>query len=167
MRTLTLLFTAVCLSLLPLAAQQRGSIINASRCEVSTLHQMAQVNDAGAHTVSLDQRNCKWERPFELGGSAGTDYVSTGVDDVQFDAARDRGYVVGALASGDKYFLYYEGTSTMKNGAPVHLEGHWSFSGGTGKLQGLSGSGNYSAAPAADGSMRFDIVGEYELLSTP
>jgi len=99
-----------------------------------------------------------------LAGFQSTEYVSSGVDDVQFDKSKDVGYAVGKTANGDKYFIRYEGTSTLKNGVPLQLAGLWKFTGGTGKLHGLTGQGTYTAQPTSAGGMVFIIKGKYLIL---
>jgi len=148
-------------------AQVRGNISASSTCGQSVVHQMATVGDEGQHTISLDQRVCAWSPAIVIGGMQGTRYTATGVDDVQFDKSRDRGYAVGTVENGDKYFLSYDGTATMNGPAPVHLEGLWYFTGGTGKLAGLKGSGTYKARPTADGRMAFVIEGVYTISAIP
>ena len=63
----------------------------------------------------------------------------------------------------DRYFLKYEGTATMNGNVPEHLEGKWTFTGGSGRLKQLGGGGAHTARPTADGGMEFVILGNYEL----
>ena len=148
-------------------AQTTGKLAASSVCERSVLHQTASIDDPGQHSISLDQRICIWPAPIRLGNSNSRQYTSTGTDDVQFDRSDDRGYAVGTTDDGDKYFLKYEGTSTMNGAVPVHLEGTWQFTGGTGKLDGLRGRGHYIAKPDAQGGMIFSIEGEYSVEPRP
>jgi hypothetical protein len=67
------------------------------------------------------------------------------------------------MANGHKYYVRYQGTSTMKDGAMQTTEGKWSFSGGTGKLKGLKGSGTYKGTGSADGGATFEVEGDYSL----
>lgn len=60
------------------------------------------------------------------------------------------------MASGDKYFVRFVGTTTLKDGAPVR-----GFTGGTGKLKRLSGKGTCKGTFNADGSASWDIQGDY------
>ena len=146
-----------------LHAQTQGSFRETSICATSTIHQTVLVNDDRQHSISLDQRPCHSKQPIRIGELTSSDYISYGVDDVQNNASIDRGYAVGTMNNGDRYFLSYEGTATMNGNIPEHLEGKWNFTGGTGKLKKLKGSGTYTAHPAADGGMEFAINGDYEL----
>lgn len=152
---------------LPFAAraQSKGAIAASSTCEYSVLHQTAPVGDGGEHSISLDQRVCEWNPAITIAGVKGDQYTSTGVDDVQFNRARDHGYAVGTMANGDKYFICYDGSSIMNGPTPVHLQGRWHFTGGTGKLAGLKGSGTYTARPTRGGRMLFSIKGKYTIPS--
>jgi hypothetical protein len=107
---------------------------------------------------------CRWKKPVELAGFRSTEYVSSGVDDIQFDKSKDAGYAVGKIANGDKYFIRYEGTAVLKKGVPFQLAGGWKFTGGTGKLRGLTGQGTYTAQPTSAGEMVFTIKGKYRIL---
>jgi len=144
-------------------AQQRGEISASSVCGKAEVHQTVVIDDGRQHSISLDQRPCLWGKPIAIAGSSGTAYMSYGVDDVQNNRSRDQGYAVGALTTGDKYFLHYDGTATLNDGVPVHLEGTWKFTGGTGRLQRLSGRGTYHAQPNQAGEMLFKIEGEYQI----
>jgi hypothetical protein len=51
----------------------------------------------------------------------------------------------------------------LKDGKPVSGEGTWSFTSGTGKLKGIKGKGTYKGTANADGSMTYQVDGEYSL----
>jgi hypothetical protein len=51
----------------------------------------------------------------------------------------------------------------MKDGAPQTAEGTWTYNGGTGKLKGIKGKGTYKGTGNADGSVTFQIDGEYTM----
>jgi hypothetical protein len=144
-------------------AQVRGSLIATTVCGNSAVHQTVLINDDRQHSISLDQRPCTSKAPIEIGGLASTEYISYGVDDVQNQHSVDRGYAVGTMKNGDRYFLRYEGTATLKDGIPEHLEGKWTFTGGTGRLKQLQGGGTYTARPTEDGAMEFTLQGDYDL----
>jgi len=144
-------------------AQTKGSFHETSVCGKAAVHQTVFINDDRQHSISLDQRPCTSREPIEIGGLKSSEYVAYGVDDVQNGRSIDRGYVVGTMANGDRYFLAYNGTAVMNGSVPEHLEGTWTFTGGTGRLNQLKGGGTYTAHPTADGGMEFVIEGKYEL----
>src|ERR1035437_5032384 len=49
-------------------AQSRRNISATSRCGVATVHQTVAISDEGQHSISLDQRACKWDKPIDLAG---------------------------------------------------------------------------------------------------
>lgn len=124
---LCLLSLCVVLSPLSMQAHVKGTITEKSICGASAVHQTVAIDDDRQHSVSLDQRPCRSDVPIEIGGLTGTEYIAYGVDDVQNGQSVDRGYVVGAMKNGDRYFLHYEGTATMNGNIPEHLEGKWTF----------------------------------------
>jgi hypothetical protein len=146
-----------------LHAQTKGSFHETSSCGTSSVHQTVTINDDRQHSISLDQRPCHSKQPIRLGDLTSSDYIAYGVDDVQKNASIDRGYVVGTMNNGDRYFLSYEGTATMNGNIPEHLAGKWKFTGGTGKLKELQGGGKYTAHPTANGGMEFEINGDYQV----
>jgi hypothetical protein len=159
----SILFAAVILVCSTVATAQTAFSATSS-CGTADVHQTIVIADEGQHSVSIDQRVCRWTAPLTLAGQTSTEYVASGVDDVQFDKSHDSGYTVGTTATGDKYFLRYDGTATLKNNVPVQLSGEWKFTGGTGKLKGLTGRGTYTAQPTAAGGMVFVIKGEYKII---
>jgi len=144
-------------------AQTQGKLSSSSKCATSQVHQTIVVDDGRQHSISLDQRQCTWNAPVSIAGLSGAVYTSYGVDDVQGNRAHDRGYAVGVMENGDKYFLRYDGGSIMNGNVPVRLNGTWTFTGGTGRLQHLRGKGTYRAKPTATGEMEFLIEGTYTI----
>ena len=68
------------------------------------------------------------------------------------------------MENGDKAFYRYEATTTLKAGAPQASEGHWTLTGGTGKLKAVQGKGTCKVtAFEADGGITFECQGEYTL----
>jgi len=77
-----------------------------------------------------------------------------------------RGYFAVTHPSGDKTFTTYEGIAkaTPKPGGPpdVTFEGKWSYVGGTGKFEGISGGGTYKGGGTPTGPM-YEFGGQYTL----
>jgi hypothetical protein len=67
------------------------------------------------------------------------------------------------MANGDSMYVRTQSSATMKDGAVESAEGTWSFSGGTGRLKGVKGKGSFKGKGATDGSVTYDVEGEYEL----
>ena len=94
------------------------------------------------------------------------DEEDTFVSDMSGNTSRDRGYGVGTLANGDKYFVRFDGTTTYKNSSPTTATCTWSFTGGTGTLKGLTGKGTCTGTFDATGAAVFDSQGEYRVGAT-
>ena len=100
----------------------------------------ATVGDRPGHAIVLAKVKCAWTKG-DLGGVALKEEDDTFTSDVSGKTSRDKGYGVGTTASGDKYFVSFEGTTTYEKDAPVSATCTWKFSGGTGPLKGLTGKG--------------------------
>ncbi len=66
------------------------------------------------------------------------------------------------MENGDKAYYRYQGTAVLKDGAPQTETGPWSLIRGTGKLKGLTGKGTYKGTAGADGTMTYEVQGEYQ-----
>lgn len=144
-------------------AGAQTKISGTAQCGKPDPQNSIEVGDRPNHALSIGKSNCTWTKPMEIGGSQTKDGSSVVSADVSGTKARDNGYHVGNMASGDKYYVRFGGTEVLKEGAPQSAEGTWSFAGGTGKLKGLKGKGMYKGTAGADGSMTYEVEGEYEL----
>ena len=122
----------------------------------------ATVGDHPGHAIVLAKVKCVWTKG-DLGGVALKEEDDTVTSDVNGKTSRDKGYGVGMTASGDKYFVNFEGTTTYEKDAPVNATCTWKFSGGTDKLKGLTGKGTCTGKFDATGAAVFDIEGEYQV----
>jgi hypothetical protein len=120
------------------------------------------VGDHAGHSLGLTQVKCQASKPAEIGGDKAKEAVATIATDSSGDKSHERGVYVLALESGDKAFLPFQGTIALKDGKPTGSRGTWSFSGGTGKLKGITGKGTFHCSPAGDG-WSCSVEGEYEL----
>jgi len=67
-------------------------------------------------------------------------------------AIEDSGFIVNILPNGDKVFMTYKGSGKM--GKPTIVKGTFAYAGGTGKVSGIQGGGEftrYSLQPPAKG----------------
>ncbi len=85
-----------------------------------------------------------------------------GIADLVAGSGAQRGYFVNDHADGDRDCGTFEG-KIAASGEQVTLEGTWEFTGGTGKLQGLSGSGSYKGSMASPSEVDMEWTGEYQL----
>jgi hypothetical protein len=73
-----------------------------------------------------------------------------------------RGYFVNEHADGDRDFGTFEGRIAA-SGGQVTIEGTWKFTGGTGKLQGLTGGGSYKGRMTSPAEVENTWEGKYQL----
>ena len=101
---------------------------------------------------------------MDIGGSPGKEGVSVAAEEMSGGRSFGGGVHWGTVASGDKYFVRFQGKSTYdKDGKLQTAEGMWKYAGGTGKLKGLEGKGTYKGSGSPDGSATYEVEGEYSL----
>ena len=150
----------LCVLLLATVASAQNKISGSAQCGKPDVQQKVDVPDHAGHAISISQFKCTWSKPFEVDGVSTKDGVDSGVADVHGTNARSHGYYVDTMANGDKAFVRWEGTDNMKDGTS---QGKWNYAGGTGKFKNLKGGGTYKGKYAQDGSISFDVEGEYTL----
>ncbi len=143
-------------------AQAQMKLSGKLQCAKPDPNYAVPVGDGADHALTLGVQKCTWTGG-DLGGDPLKEETDTVVSDARGSMSHDHGYGVGSAASGDKYFVRFEGTSTVKNHNPVDAKCTWTFTGGTGKLTGLSGKGTCKGTFTADGSSSFDVEGEYTI----
>ena len=151
---------AVCLCAATAGAQTK--VTGTAQCAKPDPQHMVPVGDRPGHSLGVEQSKCSWTKPMEIGGDKSKDGVSTATIEVSGDTSHAHGFHVATMESGDKFFVWYHGTGTSKDGAPVEAKGEWGFTGGSGKLKGIKGKGTYNCTPSGDG-LACEVEGEYEL----
>ncbi|MFY9552619.1 MAG: hypothetical protein WAU32_15845 [Thermoanaerobaculia bacterium] len=144
------------------AAQAQMKLSGKMQCAKPDPNYAVTVGDGADHALTLGVQKCTWTEG-ELGGERLKEETDSVVSDIRGSMSHDRGYGVGDTANGDKYFVRFEGTSTVKNHVLADARCTWTFTGGTGQLAKLSGKGTCKGTFAADGSSSFDIEGEYRI----
>jgi hypothetical protein len=123
----------------------------------------AEVGDRAGHAVTLLKGACTWTAPLEMAGQATKDYTVVFTADSTVGKGQSRGYAVIVMDNGDKAFVRFASTDTFAADHSGTSEGTWSYTGGTGKLKGITGKGTVKSVLAADGSATDHIEGEYAL----
>jgi hypothetical protein len=121
-----------------------------------------EVGDANNSVMNLVKVSCTWSKPFEMAGVAVKDGYSVAASEVHAGNTKEHGIHVGTMANGDKYYVHFQATGTVKPDHSGTASGTWSFEGGTGKLKGLTGKGTYKTTAAADGTGSSDVEGEFK-----
>jgi hypothetical protein len=125
----------------------------------------AAAGDEAGHTMKLEQSSCTWLTPFEMAGERATGGTFVAFSEASSTRAATSGTYVGNMASGDKFYLSFR-WATLKDGtSPETVKGYWEFTGGTGKLKGITGKGTYTATENENGG-EINMEGEY-LASAP
>ena len=122
----------------------------------------AEIGDRAGHSFAIGKAQCTWSG-FEIGGAAYKDGVSVSADEINGDKVSSNGYHTATLANGDKTTAHFHGTATVKDGKFHSGGGTWTFSSGTGKCKGIKGKGTYKGTPNADGTVTYQVDGEYSL----
>lgn len=163
MRVRTFVVFLVATTLAAFAAAQTKTS-GTLQCGKPDPFQKVDVGDKPDHTLTLSKVACTWTKPFEIAGIATKDGASAATGEMSGDKSWEQGIHYSSMANGDRIFVKYQGSAKLKDGAPQSAEGTWSYTGGTGKMKAIKGKGTYKGGPpAADGSMTFEVEGEYEL----
>ena len=154
-----LVVAAVCFCAATTNAQTKVS--GTAQCGKPDPMHIVPVGDRPEHSMAVEQFKCAWTKPMEIGADKSKDGVSTETAEITGNTSKAHGVHVATMESGDKFFVWYTGTGTSKDGAVVEVKGSWGFSRGTGKLKGIKGKGTYNCAPSGD-SLECKIEGDYQ-----
>jgi hypothetical protein len=124
--------------------------------------QMIPTGVGEGHAIGVSQRKGTWSKPLDIGGDKSKEGMSTESIDVSGSHARSHGVHVTTMESGDKLFVAFQGSDVLKDNALVSGKGTWSYTGGTGKLKGITGKGTYTCKTQGE-SVSCDVEGEYQL----
>jgi hypothetical protein len=140
------------------AAQTKTS--GTGKCaEKPDMQQAMEVGDRTGHSLMIAKESCTWTAPMEIAGVKSKTYTVFVTSDQSGVKSQDRGYVRIVMENGDQAFVRFQGASmSTKEGAPQSGEGTWTYTGGTGKLKGITGKGTYKSKGSED-----QIDGEYTL----
>lgn len=119
------------------------------------------IGDRPHHAFAIITAQCTWPTPIVMARMKTKDGVDTVATEMSGDTATEQGYYVGTMENGDKFTVKFGGTARSKDGKPISSEGTWSFTDGEGKLKGLVGKGTYKGTANADGTITFQIEGDY------
>ena len=120
------------------------------------------IGDTAGHAFSIDKAQCTWTG-FAIGGVPYKDGVSISMNEVDGDKSISTGNHIATLANGDKTNARFQGTGVLKDGKLVSASGTWTFASGTGKLKGIKGKGTFKGTPNPDGTVTYQVDGEYTM----
>ena len=127
----------------------------------------ADAGDKPGHSLAVVKNTCQWTTPMEMEGGKTTDGTSVAFLELTATRATSNGTYVGNMDNGDKYFVSFRDSGPAKDGKPGVTKGTWSYTGGTGKLKGITGKGTYTVTPNAGGGAVVDVEGEYSIAAAP
>jgi hypothetical protein len=145
------------------AANAQTKISGTIQCAKADPQHAIEVGDSPGHMIGISKTACTWSKPMEIAGSKTKEGYSVSYDDMT--ATKDSGHGVhgSTMDNGDKFYVKFQGTGTIKDGGMQTASGTWSFASGTGKLKGIKGKGTYKGTGSADGSATYEVEGEYSL----
>jgi len=162
MRSKLFLILALVVALAATAAAKTKSTGTVSCAKPAPEYSIAVADQAG-HSLNINKSACTWTKPMEVAGLKTKDGTDVTYGDASGAEVHTWGYHVSNMSNGDQMHVKFHGKDTMKDGKPVANEGTWSYTGGTGKLQGIKGKGTYKGKADADGNMVVEVEGDYEL----
>jgi hypothetical protein len=127
----------------------------------ASLQTIVYLNDVPNHELHLNEIGGS-QKATDLENNAKITYWST-LDLVSGNGSQ-RGYFLNEHEDGDSDSGSFEGkvTTTAKE---VTLEGTWKYSGGKGKLKGLTGGGTYKGRLTSPTQVEMTWDGAYQLAS--
>jgi hypothetical protein len=132
-------------------------------CKQASDTKPIEVGDVNGHMMGVGKATCTWSKPMEIAGAKTKEGSSVSFDDMMGAKYTGRGVHVSTMDSGDKILVKFQGGGTLKDNKLVSDTGTWSYTGGTGKMKGIKGKGTYKGKTNPDGSMTYDIEGDYTL----
>jgi hypothetical protein len=122
-----------------------------------------EAGDSPDHMMGVGKSTCTWSKSMEIAGAKTKEGTSVSFDDMMGAKYSGHGTHVSTMDNGDKIFVKFQGGGTLKDNKLVADTGTWSYTGGTGKMKGIKGKGTYKGKTNPDGSMTYDIEGDYTL----
>ena len=148
--------------LVAISSQAQTKISGTHQCKVDSQQSM-DIGDKPGHAFSISKTSCTWSKPMEIEGTKTTAGSSMITGEARGTRVNLSGYHTSTMDNGDTFWVHFQGTDTMKDGKPVSSKGTWSFVSGTGKLKGIHGKGTYEGTPNADGTITYEVEGEYTM----
>jgi hypothetical protein len=144
-------------------AGAQTKITGTGKCGKADKQEMIEVGDRANHAIMIMKVTCIWTAPMEMGGLKSKSYTVSMMSDSSGEKSQDRGYVVVTMENGDKAFVKItNGAGTSTKDGKMTGEGSWVYTGGTGKLRGLTGKGTYKTSGTMD-TGEDQVEGEYSL----
>ena len=162
MRSHFLLFA--CASAMASSAVADTKVAGSFDCDKPQLTYTIPVPDVEpGQTFVLEQRKCRWTKPWTIAGAATTENTNVTFVEVTGPNASFINVSVTTYANGDKTFVH-----SVDKSVPGGSTGKWTYTGGTGKLQGIKGQGISKCkakSPEPGAEYTCDLTGSYKIVS--
>jgi hypothetical protein len=132
------------------------------QCGRPTAEYTIQAGDHEGHAFRIQQTLCTPDGAFEIAGVAIKEHKATGFSEMDVGNGSNRWFHVFTMASGDTIYARSEGTANYQGRRYQSSTAWWTFEGGTGKFEKLSGRGTSSCHPAP-GGFACEAQGDYSL----
>lgn len=142
-------------------AGAQTKVTGKQQCPKAEVVGTSDAGDKTGHTMSLAKGTCTWGTPMEMAGGKSKDGASVAFVEMTSTRTTSTGTYVGNMEDGDKFFVSFRDSAAVKGGKPEAAKGTWAYTGGTGKLKGITGKGMYTVTISDDGSSVVDVEGEY------
>ncbi|HLV85731.1 MAG TPA: hypothetical protein VKV39_02065 [Candidatus Sulfotelmatobacter sp.] len=150
---------AILIFLLASAAAAQTKLTATLHCPKPRALATEPAGDEAGHMMTLEKSTCTWLTPFEMAGERATEGGFVAFSEKGSTRAATNGTFVGSIASGDKFYISFRWATTYAEPSD-RVKGYWEFTGGTGKLSGITGTGTYTANEnESGGEVNWD--GEY------
>ena len=126
---------------------------------IATKAHQIKVGDEEGHMLILSESKQVW---FDEKSGEKLTRVGTNIMDINLKTGKGsliRSYGVLTSANGDKRFTVGEGKPVGKG----HWKGTYTYTGGTGKFEGIKGGGTWDSKSLAPGTSYIEVEGEMEL----
>jgi hypothetical protein len=132
-------------------------------CGKADPQNMIEAGDKPNHSLGISKSTCTWTKPQEIAGLKTKDGYSVASSDTTGSKSSSHGIHVSTMDNGDKMFVRFQGSGTLKDGALQTDAGTWSYTAGTGKLKGIKGHGTYKGKGTGGGGVTYEVEGDYQL----
>jgi len=150
----------VALAVAMASAQTKASF--SGHCGKPDVQRSISVPDKPDHSFVLSQGKCTTTKG-EIGGAMSKQGAFSEHGEMMGTRLKNSGVYVETYDSGDKVYYTYQTTATMKDGALQAGTNKYQIVGGTGKMQGIKGSGGCKLTGTADGGLDYACSGDYTL----
>jgi hypothetical protein len=147
--------------LLASAVAAQTKVTGTQQCPKPEVVGTTEAGDKAGHTLTLEKNTCMWSTPLEMAGGKSKDGTSVAFGEMSSTRATSSGTYVGNMDNGDKFYVSFHDSAVVKDGRPQDVKGTWAYTGGTGKLKGLTGKGTYTVTLNENGGAVVGVEGEY------